>query len=246
MFEGLEKEQKIQERAYQIPYHWCTEKTDYGGRIYFGYLSLCLDFLKKYNNDLSKVKVLEAGCGDGRFLCELKKTGAEDLYGIDYSERAISFAKIFVPKANIQTADIKSLPYEDGFFDTIFLIEVLEHIKLDEVGSVLSELSRVLKKEGQLIITVPSKNVPVGSKHYQHFTPESLMFNLKDSFEIRDIVGQDKSGFSIAGFFYKFLDNRYWVFKKLSALYNTDIWFRMFNKCEPEKGKRLVAFCVKK
>ena len=245
MDKNLEKQQRIQENAYKIPYHWCTEKTDYGGRIYFGYLSICLDFFKKYNTDFRSKKVLEAGCGDGRFLNELSEIGVEDLHGIDYSERAISFSKIFVSQANTQTANLFSIPYENNYFNTIFLIEVLEHIKLDEVEKVLGELNRVLKKDGQLILTVPSKNVPTGSKHYQHFTSESLKNTLGQFFEIKEIVGQDKAGFNLISFLYKFLDNRYWIFKNLSASYNINIWPKLFNKCDSDKGKRLVTFCVK-
>ncbi len=50
-------------------------------------------------------------------------------------------------------ADIKKLPFDDGFADTILLTQVLEHI--DEPFIAIAEISRVLKKDGILILSVP-------------------------------------------------------------------------------------------
>ncbi len=50
-------------------------------------------------------------------------------------------------------ADIKNLPFENNSFDTVILTQVLEHI--DEPFKALSEIKRVLKKDGILILSVP-------------------------------------------------------------------------------------------
>ncbi len=236
----LEKEQKIQEDAYKTPYHWFMNALNYGGRIYFGYVKICLDLIKSFEGK----KILDAGCGDGRFLGELRDKGVANIYGIDYSERAVSFAKIMVSEAEVRTGDLFSLPYEDDFFDVIFMIEVLEHIQLDKVENMLKELKRVLKKDGEMIITVPSNLQPVDKKHYQHFSEESLNKALVPFFEIKNILGQDKAGFSLLKSLYKLLDNRYWLLRPLAMRYNIHIWPKFFNKCKPEKGNRLIAHCI--
>src|SRR3989344_2528943 len=131
----LQKSQQIQEEEYFLPYHWSFDRATYGGRIYFGYLDICLSFLDK-----SKViKVLDAGCGDGRFLSLLKDRGIQEVYGVDYSERAVSFAQILVPTAKVSVENLMNLPYEN-FFDVIFLIEVLEHIDPKDTGKLLNSL----------------------------------------------------------------------------------------------------------
>ncbi len=237
----LENEQKIQEEAYKIPYHWFMNALNYGGRIYFGYISICIDLMDSFKGK----KILDAGCGDGRFLGEMKNKGANQLYGIDYSERAVSFAKILVPEAKIQTGDLFSLPYENNFFDMIFMIEVLEHIQLYKVDNVLKELKRVLKKDGEIIITVPSKLKQVDKKHYQHFSKKSLEEIISPFFEIKDILGQDKAGFSFLKFIYKFLDNRYWLLRPFAMRYNIYIWPKFFNRCSHKKGNRLIVHCIK-
>ena len=237
----LEKEQQLQEDSYRMPYHWLMNTFNRKGRDYFGYVSICLNLIESYKNK----RILDAGCGDGRFLSELKNRGAINLYGIDYSERAVSFAKIFIPEANIQIGDLFSLPYKDGFFDVIFLIEVLEHIQLDKVNSVLKELRRVLKKDGELVVTVPSNLIPVNIKHYQHFSEKYLRETLSPFFNIKKILGQDKSGFSLLKLFYKLLDNRYWLLRPFANKYNLYVWPRFFNKCNANQGNRLIIYCTK-
>jgi len=56
-------------------------------------------------------------------------------------------------KESFIDADIKELPFEDETIDSIVLTQVLEHI--DEPYIALSELKRVLKKDGIIILSVP-------------------------------------------------------------------------------------------
>ena len=68
-------------------------------------------------------RVLDAGCGDGRFCFEIKDEDV-DVTGIDYSERALAFAKAFSPEVEFSVQDLKDIKLE-GQFDTIVLIETL-------------------------------------------------------------------------------------------------------------------------
>ncbi|MFX1592985.1 MAG: class I SAM-dependent methyltransferase [Promethearchaeota archaeon] len=51
--------------------------------------------------------------------------------------------------------DLIRLPYRDESFDFVSALDVLEHIKDDEIA--VSEISRILKKNGIVVITVPHK-----------------------------------------------------------------------------------------
>lgn len=244
----LTEKQQEQEDDYKYgPYHWFKYRETFDGRLYFGYLDICLDFLKE--KKLSEIKVLDAGCGDGRFTGEAVAAGVKNMYGVDYSQKAISFAKLIVTDANFQVADLIEAPFDDGFFDVIFFIETLEHIIPEKIDILLKGLSRILKKDGELIVTVPSmhngKPSPE-SKHYQHFTPESLEKTLNTHFEIVEILGQDNVRFHPLKIVYKLLDNKYWDIKVLRRFYNTKIWPKYFNECEPKYGHRLIAKCRKK
>lgn len=56
---------------------------------------------------------------------------------------------------NIEKQDITRLTYGDSSFDSVICLEVLEYLKLNNLKTALSEISRVLKSGGVAIITVP-------------------------------------------------------------------------------------------
>ena len=118
--------------------------------------------------------LLDVGCGDGRFLREIKRTYPEKtLLGVDYSETAIRLANAMNPHLEYRQGDINSieLPHE---FDVVTLIEVLEHIPPPQVASFVSSLARLVSSSGKLVITVPHVNQQLIEKHYQHFNSGML------------------------------------------------------------------------
>ncbi|MFZ1799253.1 MAG: class I SAM-dependent methyltransferase [Chitinophagaceae bacterium] len=87
--------------------------------------------------------------------------------------------------------DGHTFPFEDGHFDSILCSEVVEHIF--NLPDILSELARVLKKDGLLLITCPfvwnEHEVPFDYARYTQFALKSLLE--KAGFEI---VNFEKSG----------------------------------------------------
>ncbi len=111
-----------------------------------------------------KSVVLDAGCGTGRHLRELAKIPDLKIVGIDMNEKDLLDAgqslkdvkEIFgYPNNNssVMKADINKLPFADEIFDCVICSEVLEHIP--QHHEALQELLRVLKPQGDLIISVP-------------------------------------------------------------------------------------------
>ncbi len=99
-------------------------------------------------------KILDIGCGNGRFLYALEDKHAE-YCGIDSSEEMIELAKQKFPEAKFFQADATDLPFEDGSFDDIISMATLHHIPgLDLRADFMSEAHRVLKNDGILILTV--------------------------------------------------------------------------------------------
>lgn len=100
------------------------------------------------------LKILDIGCGTGETLTFLNAyLPKPDLYGIDNSPVAIKFARKRGHK-KILKIDARKLPYKNGTFDYILLLDVLEHIENDT--TILLEAKRVLKKTGRVIITTPA------------------------------------------------------------------------------------------
>jgi len=99
-------------------------------------------------------KVLDLGCGNGRYYETIKEKGA-DYVGVDNSEGLIKLAQKKHPGARFHTVDALNLPFPDNYFDKVYSIAVLHHMPSREFRSqFLKEAKRVLKQEGLLILTV--------------------------------------------------------------------------------------------
>jgi len=101
-------------------------------------------------------RVLDLGCGNGRLYESLKNT---NYTGLDISEKLISIAKEKYPNVNFQVGDALNLPFPNNYFDKIYSIAVLHHIPSRKLRiKFLKEAKRVLKENGELIISVWKKN----------------------------------------------------------------------------------------
>ncbi len=102
------------------------------------------------------LKVLDAGCGEGHLIEMLNTKFPENkYYGADVTEVALKRARGRCPLADFRLEDLSDLKFEDKYFDVVIITEVLEHIF--DYKKVITELKRVLKKGGILIITFPNE-----------------------------------------------------------------------------------------
>lgn len=92
-------------------------------------------------------KVLDAGCATGEYVFFLLQRGY-DAFGIDLLP---SKAWAGPDQERFTVGDVCHLPYPDGEFDSVLLMEVLEHVP--NADSVLQEIHRVSRKN--LILSVP-------------------------------------------------------------------------------------------
>lgn len=119
-------------------------------------LDILLHSLKEKNR--AGVKILDNGCDGARaaisdFLLRerLNVTGLE-IYFDDLKEKKEKF-KSFLNMSYV-CGDAQYLPFKDNIFDRVLMIETLEHLKDAYRG--LQEICRVLKKDGETIITTPN------------------------------------------------------------------------------------------
>ncbi|MGF9660192.1 class I SAM-dependent methyltransferase, partial [Pantoea agglomerans] len=102
--------------------------------------------------DVRGMTVLDAGCGPGHYAERLVERGA-DVVGIDASEKLIRLAQERVEQADFRVHDLESpLSWiDDDTFDRIVMALVLHH--LHDPRATLSELRRVLRPNGRLVIS---------------------------------------------------------------------------------------------
>lgn len=96
--------------------------------------------------------ILDFGCGHQAFFLHHIKHNIGKGYGIDYDVHTINNKNLHLKKFRFK----KHLPFDTNFFDKVFLLAVIEHIELSTVVSLVSELHRVMKPEGLLILTTPT------------------------------------------------------------------------------------------
>jgi methionine biosynthesis protein MetW len=94
--------------------------------------------------------VLDLGCGDGLLLSLLKEKGLR-VAGLDLSDEAVRRCAARGIEARAHSLEGK-LPYTDGEFDTVVLLDVLEH--LYDPASVLAEAARIARQ--RVIVGVPN------------------------------------------------------------------------------------------
>jgi SAM-dependent methyltransferase len=120
-------------------------------------------------------RVLDLGCGAGRFLAALRDAGADPV-GVEIAQAAVDRARGNVPGADVRLLE-DDLPLGHGEVDLVWCSETLEHIP--DVAHALFEVRRVLKPDGRLLVTVPWNPPlirppdPLG-QHVRFFTRRSL------------------------------------------------------------------------
>lgn len=102
-------------------------------------------------------RLLEAGCGSGRFVYWLNEKGY-DIEGLEISEDTVATLHRIYPQLKITQGDVRKLPYPDNSFDGILSLGVIEHV-IEGMSVPIQEMHRVLKPGGIALVIVPSYNL---------------------------------------------------------------------------------------
>jgi SAM-dependent methyltransferase len=123
-------------------------------------------------------KLLDFGCGSKPYKSLF--TNVQEYIGLDMENEGHSH--------KMEQIDVyydgKTIPFEDNHFDSIFSSEVFEHIF--DLEPILAEINRVLKKDGQMLVSVPfawnEHEIPNDFGRYTSFGLEHIL--KKSGFEI--------------------------------------------------------------
>jgi SAM-dependent methyltransferase len=134
--------------------------------------------------DLISKDVLEVGVGFGTAAAAINIVilGRWNYKGTDVSPDAVElFKKQTYLDAHV--AEVIDLPFEDGSFDTVIALDVLEHVNPKERIQGYAEIGRVLKPFGQVVLNIPL-DVSLHEEHEYGFT-------LQDMLALVDTCGMD-------------------------------------------------------
>jgi SAM-dependent methyltransferase len=118
------------------------------------YQTTYLHLLKKYSTEKS---ILEAGCGIGRWVIPLSKTGY-NVTGIEIESKALEVLEQNYQSPNLKlvVGDIFKMPFKNEEFDIVISLGVLEHFEEKQVqNAAIEEHKRVMRKDGIFLVTVP-------------------------------------------------------------------------------------------
>lgn len=100
-------------------------------------------------------KILDVGFGYGYLDQLITRSKKEvDLYGVDISDYAVTKAEKSI-RGKFVKGNIMKIPFDSNYFDYVLVLDVLEHIRQGLIGKALSEVYRVTKKHGTVIVSVP-------------------------------------------------------------------------------------------
>src|SRR5690242_11429796 len=106
----------------------------------------------RFNRDLfleivppPPVRVLDLGCGEGRFSRDLKALGY-DVVGVDRSRTLVAAAREADPSLEIHEADAAALPFDDRSFEVVIAFMSLQD--MDDMNGAVREAARVLVRGG--------------------------------------------------------------------------------------------------
>lgn len=89
-------------------------------------------------------RVLDAGCGEGVLVEQY--AGRLAIEGIDEAYSS----------AHVRRGSLLALPWEAAAFDRVLCLDVLEHLPWSDQPGAIAELRRVLRPDGEALISVPN------------------------------------------------------------------------------------------
>ena len=190
-----------QAEQYKFPYHYVASEGRFPnfcwswsyGPSYLAAIRIIKLWLGR-NIEQGTQRYIDVGCGDAKLLSDIgPEVKPIEFFGVDYNSEAISLAEKFsYSDAKFFNVDLQELGRTEPKFDAATLIEVLEHIPLNECDIFIKQLARILRVEGELFLTVPSSNVPVTEKHYRHFDFDTVRDAMSNEFRLVEIFGFEK------------------------------------------------------
>ncbi len=178
---------------------------------------------------VSKGSTLDIGSADG-YIC---KNNSDDFFSVDISQINNTHCKLKIE------GDALSLPIKSDNFNNAIISETLEHIT--NVNQCISEINRILKVDGTLIISVPynekrrftlcvhcNKETPLNA-HLHSFKPESINKILyKNGFTVERTIFYENKLLNYTAFFKFSHSLPLFIIKSIDLIANT--FFNKYNK----------------
>jgi len=99
-------------------------------------------------------RFLDVGCATGFLLKEVQTLTGWDVFGVELSEKAATFARVGLQLRNVRQCDLLAAEFSTGFFDIVHISEVLEHVP--DPLALLRECRRIVNPNGTFLLSLPN------------------------------------------------------------------------------------------
>jgi ubiquinone/menaquinone biosynthesis C-methylase UbiE len=184
-----------------------------------------------FKNILTKIensKVLDIGSGPGVLSKYLDDSN--EIFLFDISFESLKTAKSTIRNAHFIQGSAEKLPFAEGYFDVVLMLDVIEHIRNDK--EVIRECTRVLRKGGRLILSVPEdmklfNKIDKEIGHYRRYSKENIEDLLSKNFKV---IYLNDIGFPFMRLYYRILPLFHNAAKKVARKGNVSILVKFLSK----------------
>ena len=135
---------------------------------------------------IANKRVLDIACGEG-YGSNLMAGKASEVTGVDISASTIAKAQEKYKKSNLKFKEgsASEIPADDAYFDVVVSFETIEHH--DKHDEMMSEIKRVLKSGGLVIISSPDKHYYTEKRDFHN------QFHVKELYaqEFKTLIGKN-------------------------------------------------------
>lgn len=132
---------------------------------------IVFDEMLKQQENGKKLKILDVGCGKGRYLKKMYYSNPENIYnGIDLSPKVLRYVKN--PKISVSTGNILNTGKNSEEYDLVFAAESLEHSIFIDLA--IQEMVRITKKNGKIVIIDKDEEAFDDFKYKDWIIPDEL------------------------------------------------------------------------
>lgn len=150
----------------------------------------CIDFCGKVKDK----RILNIGCYNGWFEKFMLKKGCDEIIGIDVNDKILQYAQKTVGGVKFIKASVFDIEFPNNYFDLVTMFDVIEHLPRGEEVKALKKTYQILKKRGELFISIPANNFlsnildPVWYFGHRHYSQKQLNWLLEEAgFKIGEV-----------------------------------------------------------
>lgn len=170
-------------------------KTDYNeaARTYDNTRNISDELIDMFENKVhfhASMNILDFGCGTGNYLFSIFHKYRPNCFGVEPSDGMREKALQKNPGITIVNGDHAHIPFEDGFFDFIYMTDVIHHIP--DLNRLFCTLNKKLKKNGTICILTESHE-QIETRWFNRYFKSLIQIEKSRYPDISEIVNSAKT-----------------------------------------------------